>query len=454
MIEDILTKDESKVLEFKESAHSLPGIIKTVIAFANTAGGLIVIGIQDRTKKIVGVSNALNEEERLINAISDSIAPILVPNVEIQTYRKKELILIHIPHVAGPYYLKSAGPEQGVYVRIGSTSRIADAEMIETLRLFAKRITYDEIPYARTKTNVLDGKVITNLFLEVGKNFTPEKAETLGLIATHGEQTHPSFGGIILFGLDRLKIFPDAIIRCVRFIGINKAKVLDHSEITSYPVFALNEAINFVERNTSKCAKFGRTKRIDIPQYPTLAIREAIINAIVHADYAVKGASIMIAIFDDRIEITNPGGIPLGMTLERALAGSSRVRNRVIAKVFRELNLIEQWGSGLQRIIHTCTQQGLKKPLFQDFNVEFMVTLYATKTHEVALDPLQKEFVGYLEKKEKLSTKEAAEFWNIAPRNARIKLKNLLDAGIIKKIGTSAKDPQSRYILSNKNTDY
>lgn len=453
MIEDILTKDEGKVLEFKESAQSLPDIIKTVIAFANTASGLIVIGVQDRTKKIVGVLNTLDEEERLINAISDSIAPILVPNVEIQTYRKKELILIHVPHVAGPYYLKSAGPERGVFVRIGSTSRVADTEMLETLRLFAKRVSFDEIPYGQAKANTLDWDVIKNLFHEVGKNFTMRKAEALELLVTHAEQSSPSFGGIILFGLNRLKIFPDAIIRCTRFIGINKAKVLDHLDITSYPVLALNEAINFIERNTSKSAKIGRTKRVDIPEYPTIAIREAIINAVIHADYAIKGTSIMIAIFDDRIEITNPGGIPLGMTLERALAGSSRVRNRVIARVFRELNLIEQWGSGLQRIIDTCTEQGLEKPLFQDFNTEFKVTLYATKSREVILDPLQKKFINYLGKKEKVSTKEAAEFWSIAPRNARVKLKHLLDAGLIKKIGTSAKDPQSRYILSKKNAD-
>ena len=149
MIEDILTKDEGKVLEFKESAQSLPDIIKTVIAFANTASGLIVIGVQDRTKKIVGVPNTLDEEERLINAISDSIAPILVPNVEIQTYRKKELILIHVPHIAGPYYLKSAGPERGVF--FGSALQ-TELPIVKCLSLFVylqKKYHFDEIPYAQ-----------------------------------------------------------------------------------------------------------------------------------------------------------------------------------------------------------------------------------------------------------------------------------------------------------------
>ncbi|MFH1832066.1 MAG: helix-turn-helix domain-containing protein [bacterium] len=448
MIEELLTRNEDKTLDFKESTQSLPSIVKTVVAFANTAGGILVIGVQDRTKKIVGVPNALDEEERLANVISDSIVPFLVPNIEIQTYRKKELILIHVPHVAGPYYVKSAGTERGVFVRCGSTSRVADAEMLETLRLYTKKISFDEISYGQAKTNALDWDVIKKLFEQVDKKITERKAEDLGLLVTHASKTSPSFGGIILFGSNRLRVFPDAIIRCVRFIGTNKAHVLDHIELDSYPVLALDQAIHFIEKNTLTSAKIGRTKRTDIKQYPPVAIREALVNALLHADYAAKGASIMIAVFDDRIEITSPGGVPLGMTLERALAGSSRVRNRVIARVFRELKLSEQWGSGLQRIIDSCEQKGLESPKFEDLITEFKVTLYAREIRSISIDASQKEFIGYLKKKEKISTKQAAEFFGIAPRNARVKLKKLVDSGLIKKIGTSAKDPHGRYVLA------
>ena len=111
-LEALIAENESKILDFKESAQSLSGIIKTVVAFANTAGGTIVIGVEDRTKKIVGVLRSLDEEERLVSAISDSIAPFLIPNIEIQTYRKKELILIHVPHLAGPFYVKSMGSDK------------------------------------------------------------------------------------------------------------------------------------------------------------------------------------------------------------------------------------------------------------------------------------------------------------------------------------------------------
>ena len=445
MIEELLSRDEGKTLEFKESTQSLSNIIKTVIAFANTAGGIIVIGVQDRTKKIIGVEKALDEEERLINAISDSIAPFLVPNIEIQTYRKKELIIIKVAQAAGPYYLKASGPD-AVLVRSGSTNRLADDELLNSLRLFAKKMTFDEVPFFG-KIDLIDMQSIKNSFKEVNKTITHKKLEDLGLVVTHMGDQYPSNGGIILYGTNREKDFPDAIIRCAKFIGTDKAHIHDHMDIKAYPTIALDQAISFVEKNTFKGAIIGRMRRTDIPQYPPAAIREAIINAIIHSDYSVKGSSIMIAIFDDRIEISNPGGLTFGMTIEDAIAGSSKVRNRIIARIFKELDLIEHWGSGLQRIISACEQRGLEKPLFQERINEFKITLYAIKSRKIILEPFQEELVTYLKKKEKISTKEAAELWNINTRNALRRLKYLVDAGIIKKIGTSLKDPHSGYIL-------
>src|SRR5689334_13405642 len=133
MVEEILKGNEGKILEFKENLRSLPGIIKTIIAFANTAGGIIVIGIEDKTKKIIGVENPLAEEERLASVINDSIAPLLMPDIEIQAYGTKELIIINVPHVIGPCYLKTAGIEKGTYIRLGSTNRIVDEETLQAL---------------------------------------------------------------------------------------------------------------------------------------------------------------------------------------------------------------------------------------------------------------------------------------------------------------------------------
>lgn len=126
MIEDLLKQKKGKTLEFKENTNSLERIIKTVIAFANTAGGPILIGIKDKTHDVVGIKNIIKEEEKIANAIADSIYPIIMPSLQFFTWRKKDILMINVPHSIGPHYLKSKGYKNGIYIRLGSTNRIAD----------------------------------------------------------------------------------------------------------------------------------------------------------------------------------------------------------------------------------------------------------------------------------------------------------------------------------------
>ena len=109
MLEELLTKEEGKTLEFKENTKSLPKIIQTIIAFANTAGGTLIIGIKDKTKEVIGLSNVLEEEERIANAIADSVSPLLIPSLQFHTWRDRDLLLISVPHSFGPYLYQSKG---------------------------------------------------------------------------------------------------------------------------------------------------------------------------------------------------------------------------------------------------------------------------------------------------------------------------------------------------------
>jgi ATP-dependent DNA helicase RecG len=244
-------------------------------------------------------------------------------------------------------------------------------------------VYFDELPYIQGSRLDLDWDVIKELFQREQKNITEHSAENLGLITQHGNKEVPTYGGIILFGINRRKLFPEAIIRCARFQGNERNIIIDQADIEIYPPLALEEAIKFIQRNTALRSEIKTLTRRDIPQYPLLALREAIMNAIVHADYAIKGVYLSIAIFDDRIEITNPGGLPFGFTLEKALAGSSRIRNRVIAKVFYRLKWIEQWGRGLTRIVKECADHGLVEPTFEEINNQFRVTLYGQQREPI-----------------------------------------------------------------------
>src|SRR5262249_16314293 len=147
----------------------------------------------------------------------------------------------------------------------------------------------------------------------------------------------PTAGGMILFGKDRLKYFPDAWIQVGRFAGHTKTKIFDTQQITSYPILAIDEVMNFVKKHAMHGIEISGIRHVETWNLPLIAIREAIINAVVHADYAQQGAPIRLAIFDDRIEIENPGLLLFGLTVEEIKQGVSKLRNRVLGQVFYRL---------------------------------------------------------------------------------------------------------------------
>ena len=450
MLDVYLSRHEGKTLEFKENTKSLQGIVKTVAAFANTAGGVIIIGVRDRTKEICGVADPLQEEERLASAIADNIEPLLVPDIEIHSYNDKAVVLIHVPHAAGPYYCKSEGIDRGTYIRFGSTNRKADCETIASLKLFAANRTYDELPAMKGS---IDWASIETAFGWVQKRPSEKTCETMGVLSSYAGKMSPTVGGVLLFGSDRTELLPDSVIRCALFAGTSKEKILDQQDIKSGLPFAIHEIIAFIDRNTRREGKIGKIFREDVAEYPLFAIREAVTNALLHADYSMTGCHIQIAIFDDRIEFTNPGGLPFGQTLQKALSGFSRLRNRVLGRVFRELNLIEQWGSGLQRIFAVCERQGLKKPEIEELGNQFRLTLFSTRIKKAQLNRWEESLFKELREKNSLTPREIARLWKVSARTARERLKKMLDEGSIIRIATSVKDPRMRIIASQKEYD-
>jgi ATP-dependent DNA helicase RecG len=250
-----------------------------------------------------------------------------------------------------------------------------------------------------------------------------------------------------LFGKQRDKLFPDPLIRLIRFEGSTKTTAIDHLDIKSALPIAIDESLAFIRRNTSMKAVIRSPRREDIPQYPTAVVREAVINAILHADYSTMRSCIQIAIFDDRMEITNPGPLPLGLSLETALSGVSQLRNRVLGRVFRELGLIEQWGSGLSRMQKICAQQGNDLPRFEELDLFFRVTLYPI-TAQPAIQPLwYSPLFAFLQKQGKVSVLEAAKLWNVSSRTATTRIKSLCQKKLLTEVSKGPFDPHKIFIL-------
>lgn len=450
MLEELLTKEEGKTLEFKENTHSLQKIVQTIVAFANTAGGTLVIGIQDKTKEVIGLANVLQDEERVANAVAASITPALFPTFHLYTWRQKDILIISVPHSIGPYYVTSKGIELSTYMRLGSTNRIADRWMIEDIQRLRRNKYFDEQPNLDCPLDRIQFNLAKNLFARESKKFTEHSAKSLGLIVTDQGKMFPSHGAVLLFCENHKEFFPDAIVRLGRFLGNDKTEIIDHQDLQEPISIVLDPILMFIRRHTTMAGKIGKSKRVDIPQYPHEVVREAVINALLHADYSIGGSHITIAIFDDRMEITNPGTLPLGLNLESAIAGISQLRNRVIGRVFRELNLIEQWGSGLQRMINVCLAHDIQQPKFEELGNFFKVTLYHSKKIVKPSKDWQHSVIAHLKKHKNITPKQAQKLWKVTTRTTTDRLKKMCQEGLLVEIATSPYDPYKTFNLVKK----
>lgn len=375
-ISKLLSLPEGKTLEFKQDLSSLKPILKTLVAFANTAGGILIIGRTDKGE-VVGVEDIFSSEEKLVNAIADSIHPPLMPEIEMSTHKGHSLIIVKVPFWRGPFYLKSKGELEGTYIRLGSSSRPAGPEILAELKRTIAKTTFDQQACPEMDISGLNIKKLEETFAKVGKKVQQQTLETLGILVPYQNRLVCSNGGVILFGKDNLrkKYFPNSEVRCARFQGETKSQFIDQFDVQGGILDAVTDVPKFIRRNSRLLASIEGAQRKDIPEYSPIIIREILTNALVHADYSIAGMSPKIAIFSDRLEIESPGIFPYGYTLEDFYSGVSHVRNKVIVRVFRELRLMEEWGTGYRRIKDTCSRDDYPVPIWSEVGLALRVSL-------------------------------------------------------------------------------
>lgn len=386
------------------------------------------------------MADPLTEEERICNLIADSIAPRLVPNVELLSLGDSTLLAVEVfPSSSRPHYLKAQGPEQGVYVRLGSSSRQAGPDLVAELRRSAQGVVFDELPMPELSVADLDLPAAQRLFGK-GRVLDDNALISLKLVRLEQNRLVPTQGAVLLFGKDRESSFPDAWVQCGRFRGGDKAEIFDQTEIHEPLPDAVMAIELFLKKHAFKRAQFGTMHRQDVWSVPLTILREAIINALVHSDYSQRGTPIRIAFFDDRIDIESPGLLLPGMTIEDMKSGVSRIRNPVIARVFRELGLIEQWGSGVRRIFAEASEQGLPEPPISEIATGVRLRIYlqqpipietAARTQSGAQSGAQSQSILQLLVAGPLSASDLVAALGLKSKTGAFKrsIKELLDAG-------------------------
>lgn len=383
-----IQQGESSEIEFKrELSKNKDNILKTVSAFSNCGGGSIIIGIDDKTHEVVGVDEieAFKIMDAIANSISDGVEPLVSPDISLQTVEGKTVIRVRI--FAGshtPYYLKSAGKDSGTFVRIAATSRPADAISQKELELLGLRHSYDSLEsrsfmndeqsFNTETTKKLCDDIMRFMKQKKGSNIpvNEQTLKTLGVLKDKEGKFVPTNAYAILMHPDRYEYLWSSI-RCACFKGTDKVIFLDRLDCEGTLYEQIEQALKFVLRNLHTGMKIEGAIGKDVYELPPQALREAIVNAVAHRNYMLD-ESVKIAVFDDRVEISSPGLLPPGISLQSALNGESRLRNPVIAKVFHLMGFMEEWGSGLRRIAKECDEYNVKRPILVETEIASIMT--------------------------------------------------------------------------------
>ena len=366
------TAPEGKTLELKRDLSSPDSPLRTLVAFANSAGGRLVIGVAD-DGTIVGVDDPLAEEERVASLINDRISPQLVPAIDLVTLRGKTVLIVDVPlSTRRPHYITRQGPEAGVYVRLGSTTRQADPALVAELERNARGIAFEGLPEPRAAFEDLDLEVLSKLR---GRSTSVADLLALGLAVQQGDQIVPTNAGILAACPDPTRFHPSAWVQCGRLRGPHGTDIFDQTEIHGPMPLAVDHAVEFLLKHAYKTAVFGQVRRRDIYSIPIEPIREVIVNALVHASYAERSTPIRIGFYDDRIQVDSPGLLLPGMTID-TMRRVSRLRNPALARIFREAGIMEQWGTGVQRVFEQVAEAGLPEPVIEEVQDRVRVTIY------------------------------------------------------------------------------
>lgn len=439
---------ETETVELKSIV--LDDIKKEIIAFANCNGGTVYVGIAD-DGTVLGVENADECALQISNMVRDAVKPDITLFIHYKTLdcEGKAVVAVNIQRGTNrPYYLAKKGlrPE-GVYVRQGYSSVPATDTAIQQM---IKETDGDSFENMRSINQELTFEVTKKEFEKRNLAFGQPQKQTLKLVSADGIYTN--------LGLLLSEQCPHTIKAAV-FEGINQNVFKDRREFSGSLMQQLNEVYDYIDFHNQTHATFQKLLRIDTRDYPEVAVREALLNSLVHRDYSFR-ASTLISIYEDRIEFVSIGGLLPGMELDDLMMGVSVCRNAHLANVFYRLQLIEAYGTGMKKIMGayagapvqpqiTATNNAFKI-ILPNVNAILKATEVSKKIDNAAAllsDSNEKKVLQFLKEHSMITRKEAQTLLEVSQSTAGRILKAMVDSGQIKKIGGSR---TTRYELSKK----
>ncbi|MEI9979926.1 MAG: ATP-binding protein [Edaphobacter sp.] len=370
-ISNLVQLGESEQLEFKQSSGQFPRAGETLCAFMNGQGGRVLVGVApDGT--IIGQTLADKTFQELAQVLRrfDPPIPIESKRVPAGTSGLEVLILSATPAPESLPCTYDGRP----YQRIGTTTSVMPQETYQRLLLERTHsrhrweneiadVTMDELDLDEIRRTIQTSIASGRLPADTSADDLTDVMDRLGL-RVRGSLVNAA---IVAFGRKFLPHYPQCQLRLARFRGVDKNEFLDQRQLHGHAFSLLSEAMQFLTRHLPVAGRIeaGLFERVDEPLFPPIALREALVNAFCHRDYAQAGGAVSLAIYDDRLEIWSSGGLPMGMRVEELKQEHlSRPRNPLIAEIFYRRGLVERWGRGTQKIVELCLRAGHPEPEF------------------------------------------------------------------------------------------
>ena len=425
-----MNRMKMKQLPTLEIKQELTNAIKReIIVFANTQGGELYIGV-DVDGSIIGLDNADKVLEAISSMLRDSIQPDILMHTLIEIIELDEKEVVKITVVRGthrPYQLKTKGKEpSGLFIRYGTSVTNDSEQNIRQMLIESDGTNYETMQSHNQDLTFNEAEAI---FKQQNLKFGPKQQRTRGLITEDGYFTN--------LGL----LFSDQCahtITCASYLGNDKLEFQDRKEFSGSILSQIEAAYEYLSLNNATHAHFEGLNRIETESYPSYALREALINAVTHRDYRFSG-SILIHLFQERLELVSVGGLVKSLTLEDIDLGISQSRNPKLANVFYRLKWIESYGTGLKRIKESY-KGSVAQPTWtvgpNAFVVNLPKNILATPSME------HKELANWLMENQEFASRDLEGYLNKSKGTVRKVIDELLQSGQIVRIGSG---PKTRY---------
>lgn len=373
-ITDILSQGENSAVEFKSAGTNTEMMAREMISFANTNGGVILVGVED-DGTVSGIDTGKQNEAWVSNIARDAVVPPLNVVAQILDYQGTNLLYVNVPKGKHKPYHSNSGK---FYIRVGSTNRAPS--QAELMRLFQQSgsFHFDQTGVEKTTVNDLNLYKIDSYFEQYGLKFNEEddKERLLRNVDVLTDEGSVTVGGLLVFGINPQRHLLNASISFAHYKGNEISdQLMNHQVISGTLDNQIDTCVALIKNSLTTGSTIEGTKTVPTqPAYQERVFREIIVNACIHRNYSISGSRIRVFLFDDRLEVHSPGRLPNTITIEKLSAGVSFAVNPIILKFMENLRYVDKLGRGLPLVWNEARKLG-KQVSFSEVGEEFVVSL-------------------------------------------------------------------------------